>query len=155
MISKLKAVHEYDDEYHFDDNGEIVEPKSRKSIVEPQFLYMGRLVNKRHFRAFVYGNEGVRLAESHKEFEEMVGSGLWFESQEAYDAEKVVEPVAEPEPVKVMTLELKTGKKKPARKPRPKSEKEKVVEPTEDAIEDANEDHNDQESTDSKVIQYG
>lgn len=44
-----------------------------------QFLYLNRWVDKANFRAFVYDKEGKQqLANSHKEFEALTSSGIWF-----------------------------------------------------------------------------
>lgn len=49
---------------------------------EKQFQYLGRWVNKEHFRAFVYNDKGEQqLAKSHAHFEQLIGSGVWFASK--------------------------------------------------------------------------
>lgn len=54
-----------------------------------QFLYLNRWVDKEGFRAFVYDIQGnQQLANSHKEFESLTSSGLWFATK----------PVAEDQP---------------------------------------------------------
>jgi len=60
----------------------------RKNVIaiknphEGQFQYLGRWVNKEHFRAFVWNENGEqRLAESYKEFESLTASGVWFASK--------------------------------------------------------------------------
>lgn len=54
-----------------------------KNEVIGQILYLGRWVEKRFFRAFVYNKDGQsKLAENFTEFEKMVSSGLWFETEE-------------------------------------------------------------------------
>jgi hypothetical protein len=46
---------------------------------ESQFQYLGKWVNKDHFRAFVYNDKGEKqLAKSYQHFEQMIGSGVWF-----------------------------------------------------------------------------
>lgn len=55
---------------------------------EGQVFYMGRWVDKDHFRVFVYNDKGEqRLAESFTQYESLLASGLWFsakpEKQEA------------------------------------------------------------------------
>lgn len=53
-----------------------------------QFQYLGRWVDKAHFRAFVYDKkDGQRLANSYNEYETLISSGLWFASKE--DASKI------------------------------------------------------------------
>jgi hypothetical protein len=48
-----------------------------------QVLYNDRFVDKKHFRAFVYGkNDDVKLANNYDEFENLLASGLWFETPE-------------------------------------------------------------------------
>lgn len=47
-----------------------------------QFLYLGKYVDKAHFRAFVYNSKGEKLANSYEEFESLISSGLWFVSKE-------------------------------------------------------------------------
>lgn len=47
-----------------------------------QANYMGRWVEKATFRAFVYDAKGnEKLANSYKEFESLIASGLWYESK--------------------------------------------------------------------------
>ncbi len=46
-------------------------------------IYLGRIVSKKHFRAFVYGTNGEqKLVESWDEFEKAMESGIWFASKE-------------------------------------------------------------------------
>jgi hypothetical protein len=46
-------------------------------------IYLGRLVSKNNFRAFIYGADGTqRLVESWKEFEAHMQTGLWFATAE-------------------------------------------------------------------------
>lgn len=48
-----------------------------------QFLYLGRWVNKEHFRAFVYDKDGnEKLADNYPEFEKLTVSGIWFASKQ-------------------------------------------------------------------------
>lgn len=55
-----------------------------KSLNEPQVPYMGRFVNPKFFRAFVYNKDGEEtLANSWDEFKKLISSGEWFESREA------------------------------------------------------------------------
>lgn len=59
-----------------------------KNNVEKQVMYLGRWVNREHFRAFVYRkSEGntieLKLAESYAEFESLIASGTWFDSTES------------------------------------------------------------------------
>ena len=73
-----------------------------------QVCYNGRWVDKEFFRAFVYSTTEQKLAESYKQYEDLISSGLWFDSKDkAIEAQKVV-PTGE-------VLELKKHK---ARKPK-------------------------------------
>jgi len=76
-------------------------------------IYLGRIVSKDNFRAFIYApNGGQRLVESWEEFEANMQSGLWFATPEdAKGAVEVAKPKPRPsrakKPVPVTTLELK------------------------------------------------
>lgn len=49
---------------------------------DKQFEYLGRWVNKEHFRAFVYNRLGEQIvANSYNEFESLIASGLWYASK--------------------------------------------------------------------------
>ena len=94
-------------------------------------IYNGRLIDKKHFRAFIYSPDGQkRLVESWEEFEANVQTGCWFTTEkDAKDAMALKE------------LEEKEAKK--ARKPRvSKKEQESIVEANEEftAKESENED---------------
>jgi hypothetical protein len=76
-------------------------------------IYLGRIVEKKHFRAFIHAPDGAkRLVESWDEFEANMQSGVWFATPE--DAKASIEkpkprsraPRAKKE-VPVITLELK------------------------------------------------
>lgn len=79
--------------------------------------YLGRLVSKENFRAFIYATDGSqRLVESWDEFEANMQSGVWFATKEDAEASVVLDeekPKAKPRPsrakkeVPVITLELK------------------------------------------------
>ena len=44
-------------------------------------MYLGRMIPKKGFRAFVYGfNDKTKLVNSWEEFEESIHSGIWFDS---------------------------------------------------------------------------
>jgi hypothetical protein len=75
-----------------------------------QVFYNGRWVDKEFFRAFVYSTTEQKLAQSYKEYEDLIATGLWFDNRTmAIDAKKLAEsPKAE-------ILELKQPK---ARKPK-------------------------------------
>jgi len=55
--------------------------KQKKPDV-PDILYQGRWISREHFRAFVYGTKGQKLANSHDEYEALIGSGEWFANKE-------------------------------------------------------------------------
>ena len=48
----------------------------------PQVLYQGRWVKREHFRTFVYNGKEQKLANSYKEYSELIESGLWFATQD-------------------------------------------------------------------------
>lgn len=48
---------------------------------EPQVLYQGKWVSKDHFRVFVYNQSGQKLANTYKEYCDLIESGLWFSSK--------------------------------------------------------------------------
>lgn len=83
-----------------------------------QVYYNGRWVDKDHFRAFVYSIDNQKLAQSHKEYEELIATGLWFDNRaQAVDAKKIADsPKAE-------VLELKQSK---ARKPKDGADSKRV-----------------------------
>ncbi len=57
-------------------------------------IYLGQIVDKQHFRTFVYAMNGdKKLVESWDEYEQHMESGLWFSTQE--DAKNRV-PVEKP-----------------------------------------------------------
>ena len=60
-------------------------------------IYLGRIVEKKNFRAFIYGKNGERkLAESWDEFEANMQTGIWFARKE--DAEEKLKPKSKPKP---------------------------------------------------------
>lgn len=53
-----------------------------KNIHEGQVLYLGRWVDRKNFRVFVYNEKDEqKLANSYDEFESLTGSGLWYASK--------------------------------------------------------------------------
>ena len=85
-------------------------------------IYLGRIVEKKNFRAFIFGANGERrLVESWEEFEANMQSGIWFATAEDAQASKVIVDVAE---------EVVKPKPKPRARPKPKAkaEPEKDVE---------------------------
>ncbi len=86
-------------------------------------VYLGRLVSKENFRAFIYApNGGQRLVESWAEFEANMESGVWFATKE--DA---LASIASPAIVDKPKTKTRTSKAKMA------------VEPVDEAFEDDNE----------------
>ncbi len=69
--------------------------------VDKQVLYLGRWVSRSHFRAFVYNNSGSKLAESYKEFSDLISSGIWFVE------EKDIQPA--------VVVDIKTKRGRPCR----------------------------------------
>jgi hypothetical protein len=58
-------------------------------------IYLGRIVEKEHFRVFIYGANGEKkLVESWDQFEASMQSGIWFATSE--DAEKSKLPIDKP-----------------------------------------------------------
>lgn len=85
-------------------------------------IYLGRIVEKKHFRAFIHGANGEkRLVNSWDDYEAAMESGLWFATKEHAEESKV--PVEN------------DGKPKPKSKPnhKPKSVKVEEVEESENA----------------------
>ena len=68
-----------------------------------QVLYMDRWVDKAHFRAFVYNTKEQRIANSYNEYENLLASGLWFNTQA--DALNAVKIEAEPKSKKEIRAE--------------------------------------------------
>lgn len=60
---------------------------AQKTPIVEQVEYLGRWVDRKHFRAFVYNQSEQKLANSYDEYQELVASGLWFSTKE--DALKV------------------------------------------------------------------
>ncbi len=54
-----------------------------KSKEVGQFEYLGRWVDKKHFRAFVYNQIENKLAASYEEYERLIASGLWFPTKDS------------------------------------------------------------------------
>ncbi len=103
-------------------------------------IYLGRIVDKKHFRAFIYGANGEqRLVESWEEFEANMQSGVWFATVEDAEASKAA--VKEDEGI-IECGESETFKEKPKAKPRakpkPKAKPQTVeqVEDSEDVLPD-------------------
>jgi len=87
-------------------------------------IYLGRIVEKKNFRAFIYGANGQkRLAESWEEFEANMESGVWFATLEG--ALEAKSGVHEPQP-----------KAKAKAKPKPKAKPELEVEDSANVLSD-------------------
>lgn len=57
--------------------------KENDTEVKKQIMYLGRWVDREHFRAFVYKTGGEKkLAGSYDEFKTLISSGVWFDSIE-------------------------------------------------------------------------
>lgn len=97
-----------------------------------QVNYLGRIVDKEHFRAFIYGTQGEqKLVESWDAFEAAMQSGIWFASVE--DAKESMAPVEE---VQESLGDVIPKPRKPRPKPKPKA---KHVEVEDEAEIPANE----------------
>lgn len=84
-------------------------------------IYLGRIVEKKNFRAFIYDANGQRrLVESWDEFEANMQSGIWFASKE--DAKKSV--IVDNELEDQETIVPKAKKSKSKNKPKPVKAKE-------------------------------
>ncbi len=84
-----------------------------KPKASSQVFYAGRWVDKEFFRAFVYSSTEQKLANSYKEYEDLMATGLWFDSKtQALEAKKA--PLVEV-PIEAEVMEFKKPNK--ARKP--------------------------------------
>lgn len=52
-----------------------------KNKVKPQVFYNERWVDRDNFTAFVYKDAEQRLAKTYKEYEELIATGLWFDTK--------------------------------------------------------------------------
>ena len=84
-----------------------------KPKVSGQFEYMGRWVDKKHFRTFVYNEIENKLAESYEEYQKLISSGLWYDSHDAAISSKVSKEFEESvqKAEENMTNVIKLGKK--------------------------------------------
>ncbi len=55
--------------------------REKKPVID-DVLYQGKWIPKEHFRTFVYGTKGQKLANSYAEYEALINSGEWFISKE-------------------------------------------------------------------------
>lgn len=107
MRTKLQLINQDDDsfvndeDYSYEMERKQADMEKNKELIEPQFLYLGRWVNKKHFRAFVYNNQGQKLANSYEEYEKLVSTGLWFSSKEELltTVKKPSRPVRKSKPI--------------------------------------------------------
>jgi len=86
-----------------------------------QAYYNGRWVDKEFFRTFVYNGTEQRLAKTYKEYEELIGTGLWFDSRELANKVKSIkleEVTKENYTPQVPSSEIYDFKKVKARKPK-------------------------------------
>lgn len=56
---------------------------------EPQVEYLGRWVPRKHFRVYVYGQEGQKLVDSYDEYKKALASGLWFSTLNELNNESI------------------------------------------------------------------
>ena len=75
--------------------------------VDKQVLYNGRWVSREHFSAFVYNNEGQKLAKSYQEFSDLVSSGVW----QAEPVKAIENPYETKEGSNVVSIKVKRGRK--------------------------------------------
>lgn len=81
---------------------------NKESNDDSQFFYLGRWVDRKHFRAFVYQKNKRKLVESVQAFEEAIATGLWFDSIENIK-EEVNHKVEEKEKVSESKRKLKVA----------------------------------------------
>ena len=80
---------------------------------ESEAMYMGRVIPKEGFRAFVYGKENRRrIVESWDEFMCHVETGEWFSSPEELQAVEELESYETPNIVHMEFEEVKSNRKK-------------------------------------------
>jgi hypothetical protein len=56
--------------------------------MKDQVMYQNRWISKNNFRAFVYGDNSQKLANSYDEYLRLIESGLWFPSREMGETAK-------------------------------------------------------------------
>jgi hypothetical protein len=96
-------------------------------------IYKGRIIDKKVFRAFVYGANGERkLVESWDAYEALMQTGIWFSSLKDVKAAKEI--ASQSEEVKP---EIKAKpKSKPKARSKPKAKVEEVEEPIDEPAND-------------------
>jgi hypothetical protein len=86
-------------------------------------IYLGRIIDKKHFRTFVYGSNGEKkLIESWDAFEAAMQSGIWFASLE--DAKEIKDIGNNIEDVKNKAKLKQKSKSKPKSQAKPLSVEE-------------------------------
>ncbi len=76
-------------------------------------IYLGKIVSKKNFRAYIYAPDGSqKLVESWDSYEKHMETGLWFATKEDAELSKISSEPEKPKarsrkPVSVKTLELK------------------------------------------------
>lgn len=97
-------------------------------------IYNGRVIDKKHFRAFIYSPDGQkRLAESWDEFEANVQTGCWFATEQDAKEAMALKEVA------IAQKEMEEKEAKKVRKPR-------VSKKEQESIQEANEEFSAKES---------
>jgi hypothetical protein len=71
---------------------------AKKKIISDQVFYKDRWVDRKTFRAYVYNEKDKKLANSYKEYETLIASGLWFSNKEKIPK---IENVDSPKIVKI------------------------------------------------------
>ena len=88
-------------------------------------IYLGRIVEKKNFRTFVYGPNGEKkIVESWDAYEAAMQSGIWFATVEDAKAINAVEDVIE------------KPKSKPRSRAKPKTDKVEEVDESESVLPD-------------------
>ena len=62
-------------------------------ISAPQILYLGRWVDRKHFKVFVYNSTGEKLAQNYDEFIALISSGVWFAEKKDINAKILAENI--------------------------------------------------------------
>jgi hypothetical protein len=60
----------------------------------PQVYYQNRWVNRENFRAYVYSGDAKKIANSYKEYSELIESGLWFSTRDNLETKGSVKTVS-------------------------------------------------------------
>ena len=71
-----------------------MQQKDKKHV--EQVEYLGRWIDKKHFRVFVYAKDGSqKLANNYDEYQKMIGNGEWFATKNIPIETKLVSPTLE------------------------------------------------------------